>query len=51
MVKLGSSSLPEPGAYLLGAQNQAQAYEPKPRLVPPLEWSIFHSLGPNGEMI
>ena len=35
MGKLGSSSL-EPGAYLLRAQNQARAFEPEPRLVPPL---------------
>ena len=34
--KLGLSSL-EPGAYLLRAQNQARAFEPEPRLVPPLE--------------
>ena len=33
--KLGLSSL-KPGAYLLRAQNQARAYEPEPRLVPPL---------------
>ena len=38
--KLGSSSL-EPGAYLLRAQNQARAFEPEPRLVPPLLLWIF----------
>ena len=36
MEKLGLLSL-EPGAYLLRALNQARAFEPEPRLIPPLQ--------------
>ena len=46
MGKFDSSSL-EPGAYFLRAQNQSRAFEPKPRLIPPL---VFRSVSQNEKL-